>query len=531
MASLRRPAAPSAPTTTESRASGRGFAARRLVFGLVALQLTAGVLGAFYTPLITPIARNVGMRDADWNWFDSALAAVAAFALPLLTKLGDVIGHRRVLVATTVVVAGSSWLAVVATDFWTLFAAFALQGFIAVWLPFELALVRDATPPEQAERRLTRVSSALTVFFMIGSVLATAVGGQLFTLNGGWDALQNGLDAGVAPADIVGFRESLLVVLLIPAVVSTLAVPTVAFLIPRQLSRQRSDDGVGALGLSGLLALGGIMVGIVAGFGLVKLGGAALLPGWVVVAATVASVVPFLRWQAGAAAPALDIAVLRDRRRGPYLIGIIFFTIVYSTVTVPTITFITTDPDVFGYGIGATPADISLIMLGMILTIVVVAGLAGRVGSAAARLRLLRMAPLLIVVQYSFLLVFHETLWHAVAAAVIGGIGAGILVPGLPAAVASSAPSGRVAADLGVLNILSIAGATAGSAIFALALHDTADSTVTAAPMEGYLAVWLITIALAVVLTVIMWLARPPLVAPANNTNTNNNNKEEADVC
>jgi len=505
------PPAASGPLASETAATERGFAARRLVFGLVALQLVAGVLGAFYTPLITPIARNVGMRDADWNWFDSALAAIGAFALPLLTKLGDVIGHRRVLVATTVVVAASSWLAVVATDFWTLFAAFALQGFIAVWLPFELALVREAAPPGQAESRLSKVSSLLTVWFMIGSVLATAVGGQLFTVNGGWDALQSGLDAGIAPAEIVGFRESLLAVLMIPALISTLAIPVVALLIPKQSPRAGSEASAGALGLSGLLVLGAIMIGIVIGFGMVKLGGAALVPGWIIVAASVGSVVPFLRWQAHASSPAIDVAALRDPRRGPYLIGIILFTIVYSTVTVPTLTFITTDPEEFGYGIGASPADISMIMLAMILTIIIVAGLASRVGSPASRLRLLRAAPVLIAVQYTFLFFFHDNLWQATLAAVIGGIGAGILVPGFPAAVAAAAPAGRVAADLGVLNILSIAGATAGSAIFALALHDTADSTVTAAPFAGYQAVWIITVALAIVLAVILWFARAPL--------------------
>ena len=504
---------PAASVVSDPPARGAtGFTARRLVFGLVALQLVAGVLGAFYTPLLTPIARNVGMRDADWNWFDSALAAVAAFALPLLTKLGDVIGHRRVLVATTVVVAASSWLAVVATDFWTLFAAFALQGFIAVWIPFELALVRDATPPEQAESRIAKVSSALTVFFLVGSVLATVVGGQLFTLNGGWDALQNGLDAGLAPAAIVGFRESLIVVLLIPAIISTLAIPAVALLIPRSTANTGApSDGEQQLGLSGLLAVGAIVVALVLGFGAVKLGGAALVPGWIVVAASVLSVVPFLRWQSRAATPAIDIAVLRDRRRGPYLIGGMFFTVVYSTATVPAVTFFTTDPDTYGYGIGATPADISVIMLGMILTIIVVAGLTTRVNRPATRIWLLRIAPLFFAAEFGWLLLFHDSLWHAVITAILGGIGAGVLVPGLPAAIATAAPAGRVAGDLGVGNIMSIAGATAGSAIFALALHDTADSTVTAAPLSGYLAVWIITIALAFVLTAILWSARPPL--------------------
>jgi MFS family permease len=510
-----------APALTREHPAPRGSAARRLVFGLVSLQVVAGVLGAFYTPLLTPIARNVGMRDADWNWFDSALAAVAALALPLLTKLGDVIGHRRVLVFSTVVVAASSWLAVVATDFWTLFAAFALQGFIAVWLPFELALVRDATPPEQAENRIAKVSSFLTVVFLIGSVFATAFGGQLFTINGGWDALQTGLDAGLAPGDIVGFRESLVAILLIPAVISTLAIPAVMFLIPRSTGRTTTDDGIGDLGLSGLLVLGGIMVAVVVGFGLVKLGGTALVLGWIVVAVSAIAIVPYLRWQSGVAAPAVDIAVLRDRRRGPYLIAAIFLTIVYSTVTVPTVTFFTTDRESVGYGIGATPADISVIMLAMIGTIIVVASVTTRVNSAATRQWLLRLAPLMFVVQYSWLFVFHDSLWHAVVTAILGGIGAGVLIPGLPAVIATTAPEGRVAADIGVFNIFSIAGATAGSAIFALALHDTAESSVTAAPLSGYMTVWAITIALALVLAVILWFARPPLAAAAEKENTN----------
>lgn len=487
-------------------------AARRLLRGLVALQLTAGVLGAFYTPLLTPIARNVGMRDADWNWFDSALAATAAFALPLLTKLGDVIGHRRVLVASTFVVAASSWLAVVATDFWTLFAAFALQGFIAVWLPFELALVRDATPPDQAENRIAKVSSTLTIVFMFGSVLATALGGQLFTMNGGWDALQTGLDAGVAPGEIVGFREGLIAVLLIPAIISTLAIPAVALLIPREIRHSASDDGVGALGFSGLLALGGIMIAIVVGFGLVKLGGATLVPGWVLVAASVLVVIPFLRWQSRAANPAIDVPALRDRSRGPYQLGTILFTIVYSTATVPTLTFLTTDRDSVGYGLSADPSMVSVVMLGMILTIVTVATASTRVTSQRTRLWMLRIAPLFFVAQHTWFFFFHDQIWHAVVCAILGGIGAGVLVPGIPAAITVAAREGRVAADLGVNLLMSIAGATAGSAIFALALHDTADSSVTAAPLSGYTTVWLISIGLSLVLTVILWMATSPRV-------------------
>lgn len=499
--------------TTPGATLGRGISlARRLLIGLVALQVVQGVLGAFYTPLLTPIARNVGMRDADWNLFDSAIAAVAALALPLLTKLGDVLGHRRVLVASTFVVAASSWLAVVATDFWTLFAAFSLQGFLAVWLPFELALVRDFAAPGEAENRVAKVSSLLIVFAMIGSVLATALGGQLFTATGGWDALQNGLDAGLAPAEIDGFRAGLMGVLMIPAVISTLAIPAVALFIPKTTasSHARRTDGLAGLGLSGLLAFGVIMVGIVAGFGLVKLGGDTLVAGWIVIAASVLVVIPFLRWQARAAIPAIDVAALVDRRRGPYLISTIFVAIVFGAASVPLVTFVTTDREVFGYGMSASPGTVSILMLSMILTVIVAALLAGRVTSTTRRLWLLRIAPLFFVAEYTWFLLFHDSIWQGIVAGILGGIAAGILNSGLPAAIATAAPEGRVAADLGITNILGIAGGTAGSAIFALALHDTADSTVTAAPLAGYTAVWIISIGCALALGVILWFAKPP---------------------
>lgn len=504
------------PATPRASRLSAGFPVRRLIVGLVVLQVVQGVLGAFYTPLLTPIARNVGMRDADWNLFDSALAAVAALAIPLLTKLGDVIGHRRVLIATTFVVAFSSWLAVVATDFWTLFIAFGLQGFIAVWLPFQLALLRENVPPEEVENRVAKVSSLLTTVFMFGSIVATGLGGTLFTVTGGWDLLQDGLDAGLLPGAIPGFRESLIGVLLIPAIVATIAIPAVILAIPKARERTADavPDGVGRLGLSGLLALSAIMIGIVVGFGLLKLGGAALVPGWLVIAASVLVIVPFLRWQAKAAVPAIDVAALRDRRRGPYLLAIILLTIVYSTASVPLVTFVTTDRETYGYGLSSDPAMVSVLMLTMILTIIVVASCATRINSPTTRLRLMRIAPLMFVAQHTWFLTMHDSFWQAMVAALLGGLGAGILVPGLTAAVASAAADGRVAADLGISNILSIAGATIGSGIFALALHDTADSTVSAAPLSGYVAVWVICICLSITMTVTLWFARPPAPEP-----------------
>ncbi len=477
----------------------------RLLVAVLALQFVQGILGAFYTPLLAPIARNVGMRDADWNLFDSGTAAVAALALPVLTRLGDRFGHRRLIIITVILAATSTWLAVVATNFVTLFISFAVLGLTVVWVPFSMALARIRLTAAEAELRLSRLSASIVAVFMVGSVLATAAGGQLFTMTGAWDALQRGLDAGIASGDIPEFREGLLLVLAIPAVFTTLVIP-LTLLLPKDRERQ-AEHGA----FVGMLAFGAVMLGVVLGFGLVKLGGDVEWTGWLVVAASVTATIVLLRWQVRSSTPAIDVLALRGRRSGPYFAALALFTISHSAASVPLVTFVSTDRESTGYGMSATPADVSLLMLSMILVIIVVAVMFGRIRSAQVRLCAMRLAPLLIVAEYAWFTSFHDVLWQGIVAAVLGGLGAGVLNVGLTAAIAAGAPKDRTASHLGLSNVVSIAGGTIGSAVFALALHDTPDASETAAPLSGYITVWLIAIGCAVATSAILCFAREPL--------------------
>lgn len=62
---------------------------------LVVVELTSGVIQGYFTPLYTDIARHLGIHDADVNWFEAAQLLVSAVTVPVLARLGDIVGHKR----------------------------------------------------------------------------------------------------------------------------------------------------------------------------------------------------------------------------------------------------------------------------------------------------------------------------------------------------------------------------------------------------------------------------------------------------
>src|SRR3712207_8028892 len=99
-----------------------------LVGYLVFVEFTSGVLQGYYIPLLTDIARDLGVHDADVNWLEAAQLMLSAIAVPILAKLGDLHGHRRMLLASAAVVAASTVVLALARDFPLFLVAWAFQG-------------------------------------------------------------------------------------------------------------------------------------------------------------------------------------------------------------------------------------------------------------------------------------------------------------------------------------------------------------------------------------------------------------------
>ena len=114
-----------------------------LIGFLIFVEFVSGILQGFYVPLIPDLVDYLGIRDADFNIFEGAQLLLSALVVPFLAKLGDMYGHKKILLVSTVLTAGASWWLAFAGDFTSFLIAWTLQGFYVVWLPLEIALIFD----------------------------------------------------------------------------------------------------------------------------------------------------------------------------------------------------------------------------------------------------------------------------------------------------------------------------------------------------------------------------------------------------
>ncbi|MFW3169781.1 MFS transporter [Geodermatophilus sp. CPCC 206100] len=439
-----------------------------LVGWLVVVEFTSGVLQGYYVPLLTDLARHLGIHDADVNWLEAAQLMLSAIAVPVLAKLGDLHGHRRVLLVSAVVTAVASLALAVAPTFPLFLAAWAVQGCYVAWLPLQVALIharsRGVPDPAARTRRATGVIVAALQAGAIGGALA---GGQL------------------------GGALDLTVVLLVPALLVVGVCVVIALRVPESEGRTSGEVDTG-----GAVLLSLVLLVVTGGLTLVRLDGDAAWP-WLVTALGVLLVVPFVRFELRRPDPLVDFRVLRSPSMWPVQLTAALFGVSVLGAQGPLSTFARTDPAVYGYGLGLSTSAVSIVIGGYVVSML--AGAAGfsRVSALTSPRTTLIGAATLTGTGYLLLVPFHGSLAQVLGAMVVAGLGSGALVAAIPAAAAAAAVPGRTAVATGLTNTTKVLGGTFASAAFALALASDvptlADGTEgTAGSLSGYVTVWVI---------------------------------------
>ncbi len=83
--------------------------------------------------------------------------------MPLLARLGDMIGAKNVLLISTAITALGSWVLAFAPSFTTFLIGWAVQGAYVVWLPMEVAIVYKRTAGTGRQNLLTRRAAGILV--------------------------------------------------------------------------------------------------------------------------------------------------------------------------------------------------------------------------------------------------------------------------------------------------------------------------------------------------------------------------------
>lgn len=459
-----------------------------LVAALALVEVTSGILQGYYTPILTDIARHAGVHDADVNWLEAAQLMVSALSVPVLAKMGDLWGHKRILLVSTAVTALASWGVAWAPSFATLLIAWGLQGAYAVWLPLEVAIIylasrRSGSADAPAD---TRRAAGLLVFALELGVIAGALAGGALV-----DALPFG------------------VVLALPAVAVTLCLAAIAAFVPSM-----PPTVSGRLDVGGIAWLTASLVTLMAGLSLVRLVGVGSPWTWLALLAAFGLLVPFVRHSLRVDEPLVDIRMLVAPAQWPVQLTATLFGVSVLGAQVPLSTFARTDPAAVGYGLGLTAGTVSYIIGAYVLSLAIGALLLPLASRLLRPRGALVAASGLVALGYLLFLPFHDTLAQTLTNMVVAGLGSGLLVAALPSAAAAAAPEARSGMATGLTNATKTVGGSIASAVFGVALFSGVSAAAveagqTAAPLSGYLIVWALCGLTALVCALVLAVAVP----------------------
>jgi MFS family permease len=387
LASVDRP--PVSGGTAAAPLAGR---ARFVPWILAVGALDLGLEQFMVVPIVPAVqqAEQVPLTTAAWLVTGFLLAAV--IGTPLLGRLGDMYGRRRILLVSLIAFAGGSLVCALAGSIEWLIAGRVLQGLGAAFGPLAIGLARDHAPRERAPALIGVLIAAAGAGAAVGLVL----GGALVDL--------------VSVAAVFWFLFGVACLLLVAVVV----------FVPETPVRDRAQpDWAGAALLATALgtALLAISQGNAWGWSSGRVVG--------LFAASAAAIVLFAAVERSTSAPIVDVRQLAARSTGSatlvaFALG---FALFIAGVVVPQVA---TLPEASGYGLGLTITQTGLILMPGALAIVAGGWASGRLATRVGARALVGVGVACSACAYAGLAVAHHSIPAIVLANVALGLGIGL---------------------------------------------------------------------------------------------------------
>ena len=431
-----------------------------MVATIVIIEFISGFTQGFYEPLIPKFGEAMGVDASGLQLFNVIPTAIAALFVPLLTRLGDIKGYRKLLRVVIPMVFAATIVILLGTVFnsWALvLVGRVLNGPIAVWLPLHIALVHSKSEGKSAVTAVSAIVATMT----FGTVIGTASSGFLF------EAF-NALPATVA---------------IIPGL-QLIAVLLVVFVMPEFVSG--ADSHIDKLGF---ILLGIIMLLAIFGFVEVVEGGMESAVGAALIIAALIVGVFWFRYQKRIEHPAIDVNIMFSRRMFPLYIGAICYGAVFYGFMSPTATFLAADPAQLGYGFAFEPSSISLAQTSILIATVIAALIVPLLVKSLKPKATLILGFVLSAGAFAQWAVPGVTFVNLIIFVVLSGLGLGIVSAAIPVIIPERATKDTKGIATGLFNSSQTLGGALGGGLFVslLKVGATPAGVITAI---GYTTVW-----------------------------------------
>ncbi|WP_066043421.1 MFS transporter [Herbiconiux solani] len=435
--------------TTEEPSTGSVSLAsgtRRPNTVLVVLYLSLGglsfaVLQSLVAPALATIGQDLGVATSDASWVLTAYLLSAAVLTPILGRLGDMVGKRRVLIIVLSLLLVGTVLAAVAPNLGVLIVARALQGAAGAIMPLSIGVVRDELPKE----RVSVTIGLLSAIFGIGAGVGIVAAGPIVE-NLSWHWL-----------------------FWLPAVLIVVALLGVIFGMPESPVRSpgRLDLlGAGILGVSVVSILLAISEGERWGWGSFATIGLLVL-------GAIAAVV-FVLVELRVKEPLIDMRLMRIRGVWTaHLVALVFGFAMFGTfVLVPTLLQL---PSATGYGFGESVSQAGLFLLPTVIMMVIFGPVAGILVRKVGPKPPLLLGGVFATVAFVLPAIAHGELWQVVVSGLFTGAGIGLALASVSNAIIESVPATNTGEAISVNTIARTIGSSVGTAVIAaiISSHST----------------------------------------------------------
>jgi MFS family permease len=398
--------------------------------------IVVSLMQTLIVPLIPSLPRLLHTSASNTSWAITATLLAGAVATPVLGRLGDMYGKRRMLLVSVGLLVVGSVVCALSDSLAPMVVGRALQGFSIGVIPLGISIMRDELPPERLGSAMALMSSSLGVGGALGLPGAAAL-----AEHADWHLLFWG-SAGLG------------------VVVAGLVVAVVA---ESPLRGGGRFDLLGAVGLSvGLLCLLlGISKGADWGWG----SGTTL--GSFVAAAVV--LVSWGWWELRVTGPLVD---LRTTMRRQVLVTnlasvVIGFALYAMSLVLPQLLQL---PSATGYGLGQSMLTAGLVLGPSGLVMMAVSPLSARMSTAWGPKVSLMVGSMVIAVGYGLAVVFMTQVWQLVVVASVIGAGIGLAYAAMPALIMGAVPRSETGAANGLNSLMRSIGTSTSSAVVGVVL-------------------------------------------------------------
>ncbi|AJC53881.1 MFS transporter [Streptomyces sp. 769] len=464
---------------------------RRTHAGIVPVLAFAGIVVAVMQTLLVPVIKDLptllGTAPSNATWVMTATLLAGAVATPIMGRLGDLYGKRRMLLTSLAVMVVGSLICGFTDQLLVMIVGRALQGFAMGAIPLGIGLMRDELPRERLGSAMALMSSSIGV----GGGLALPAA-ALVAQHADWHTL-------FFAAAGLGVLSMLLTVLVVPetsvrapgrfdvAGALGLSVGLVAFLLPITKASEWGWGSPRTLGLFGAAAL--------------------ILVLWGVMELRIADPLVDLRTTARREVLLTNLASIT--------VGVAFYAI---SLVLPQLLQLPTST---GYGLGQSMVVAGLCVAPLGLTMMFVAPLYARIAARRGPKVSLLLGMLVIGVGYGGGIGLMQAPWQTVVIAVVVGAGIGLAYSSLPALIIGAVDPSETGAANGLNTLMRSIGTSVSSAVIGMVLARMSEplGPVTVPTMAGFRVSFLIaTAAVALGVLVAAFLPSQRKAAGARTT-------------